>query len=154
MQQGRYNPGLFQRNKSTSLFVLLLVASLGCFYPALYARSTTASVAVYSFDIPAQPLSDALRQFAQQSRREILFSPALVAGKQSSGVVGSMSPAQALEALLKNCGITWSTTSAGIILLHGQPKSTTTEQDRVGRDRKEAHSKAMRAPGFLVSQTD
>lgn len=128
MQQGRQSPYSFQRKIGIRLYVVAFATSLACLYPVLHAQSAVASVAVYSFDIPAQSLSSALRQFAQQSRREILFTPDLVVGKKSPGVVGNMSPTQALEALLKNCGITWSTTSAGIILLHEQPKSTNTEQ--------------------------
>jgi hypothetical protein len=93
-------------------------------------RAQTAAVGavVYNFDIPAQPLSSALRRFAQQGRREILFTPDLVAGKRSQAVAGPLSPAQALEALLKDCGITWSTTSAGIILLHERPESAAAGQ--------------------------
>jgi hypothetical protein len=133
MQQGRQDSHPFQRKSGIRLcVVILLAATLACFYPKLHAQSVTSSAAVYSFDIPAQSLSSALRQFAQQSRREILFTPGLVAGKKSSGVVGSMPPTQALEALLKNCGITWSTTSAGIILLHEQPKSRTADRAKEG----------------------
>lgn len=128
MQQGRQGPGLFQRKCGTCFRVVTLVTILICGHPELRAQPVSASVSVYSFDIPAQSLSSALRQFAQQSRREILFSPGLVAGKKSPGVTGSMSPQQALDALLKNCGITWSTTSAGIILLHGRSKVSSEDQ--------------------------
>ncbi|TBU88440.1 hypothetical protein DNK44_18250 [Pseudomonas dryadis] len=99
----------------------LAVVLACCCWPALRAQPATASAAVYSFDIPPQPLSSALEQFARQSRREILFTPSLVAGKRSPGVAGTLSAAQALDALLKGCGIVWSTTSADIILLHEQP---------------------------------
>lgn len=128
MQPGRRWRHPFQRTSGIGMSVLILV-SLGVgVYPASRAQTPATSVAVYSFDIPPQTLSSALRKFAQQSRREILFTPALVAGKRSPGVVGTLSPTQALDALLKDCGITWSTTSAGIILLHEQPASTAANQ--------------------------
>lgn len=117
---------------------VLILTSLGvgaC--PASRAQTTATSVAVYSFDIPPQPLSSALRKFAQQSRREILFTPGLVAGKQSQGAVGTMPQAQALEALLKNCRISWSTTSSGIILLHEQAGSVNDERVKETHGRKE-----------------
>lgn len=125
MQLGRHDLHLPHKISRILLYAAALGVAVASIYPLVNAQPTNASVAAYSFDIAGQPLPSALRQFAQQSRQEILFAPSLVAGKKSPGVSGSMTPMRALEALLKDCGITWSTTPAGIILLHEQTESST-----------------------------
>jgi len=62
--------------------------------------------AAYRFDIPAQPLSQALNQLAVRSDREILFSPALTRGKRSPALSGVFTPEAALERLLAGSGLT------------------------------------------------
>src|SRR3990170_1603821 len=47
-----------------------------------------AQVQTFAFDIPAQPLDSALRDFARTSRQQILFDGALVRDKQSTALVG------------------------------------------------------------------
>lgn len=116
MQQGRHDYRPVNRSRSACLIACLAASMLGT--PAILYAQPAAAGSVSSFDIPAQSLSSALRQFAQQSRREILFTPSLVAGKRSPGVAGSLPSLQALEVLLKDTGLTWSTTPAGAILLH------------------------------------
>lgn len=135
MQHGRHGGRSLHCSKGARLTIVLLAVAMLNFHPALHAQPT-APITVYSFDIPAQPLSSALRQFAQQSRREILFTPGLVAGKQSPGVAGRLPPLRALEVLLQRTGLTWTTTPAGTILLHESPKSPNTGQGtKTRRDR-------------------
>jgi outer membrane receptor protein involved in Fe transport len=80
---------------------------------ALTAAPATAAVAAprhpevtLRFDIPAQPLSQALNQLALRSDREILFSPALTQGKRSPGLWGVFTAEAALERLLAGSGLT------------------------------------------------
>lgn len=61
--------------------------------------------AAYRFDIPAQPLSQALNQLAVRSDREILFSPALTRGKRSPPLGGVFTAEAALERLLAGSGL-------------------------------------------------
>ena len=49
-----------------------------------------------TFDIAAQPLGSALRQFAAQSRVEILFSSKLADNRTAPAVRGVMDPAEGL----------------------------------------------------------
>jgi iron complex outermembrane receptor protein len=58
------------------------------------------------FDIPAQPLSQALNQLALQSNREILFSPRLTAGRRGPPLRGVFSAEEALARLLSGSGLT------------------------------------------------
>lgn len=58
-----------------------------------------------SFDIPPGGLTRALQAFAEQSDRNVLFTPDMVAGRTSPGVQGQMTERQALEALLAGTGL-------------------------------------------------
>jgi outer membrane receptor for ferric coprogen and ferric-rhodotorulic acid len=62
--------------------------------------------AAVEIDIPAQPLSDALRRFAEATGVQLGYSTALVAGKTSSATEGRATPSQALSRLLAGTGIT------------------------------------------------
>lgn len=80
---------------------------------ALTAAPTVAVVAAprrpdaaLRFDIPAQPLSQALNQLALRSDREILFSPALTQGKRSERLSGVFTAEAALHQLLAGSGLT------------------------------------------------
>src|SRR5688572_18271079 len=63
-----------------------------------------------SFDIGAQSLAAALSEFARQSQREILFAPEIVNEKMTKGVHGTFPPLTALSTLLRDTGLTFSTT--------------------------------------------
>ena len=62
--------------------------------------------ATVRFDIAPQPLSQALNQLALRSNREILFSPALTAGRRSPALNGAFTPEEALARLLAGSGLT------------------------------------------------
>ncbi len=57
------------------------------------------------FDIPAQPLADALDQYAAVSHRSVVFRTVLVDGRVSSPVHGRYSPQEALRILLSGSGL-------------------------------------------------
>ncbi|TBU86950.1 TonB-dependent receptor [Pseudomonas dryadis] len=93
-----------------------------------YAQTAPEATALKSFNIPAQPLAGALREFARQSQQELLFTPDVVAGKATAGVQGAYAPAQALEILLRGTGVTAAGTPNGATLLreddHPEPAAT------------------------------
>jgi iron complex outermembrane receptor protein len=92
---------------SVSLTFLLLSTA--------YARA--AEPAPQPFDIRPQSLAAALSEFARQSHEELLFAPEVVAQKGTHGVHGTMEPLAALKILLKDSGLSYSTTPAGAILV-------------------------------------
>ena len=59
------------------------------------------------FEIPAQPLADALAMFGRQSGWQISYTPDILQGARSSPVTGSHTPATALDLLLSGTGVTW-----------------------------------------------
>ncbi len=63
------------------------------------------SAQTFSFDIPAQPLSQALSTFARQTGLQLAYSPELVQGKQAPAIRGSHDLGQALAELLSQSGL-------------------------------------------------
>jgi hypothetical protein len=74
----------------------------------------------HHFDIGAQSLSSALNEFARQSQQQILFAPDIVAQRLSSSMRGDMQSLAALKLLLKDSGLTFTTTANGTILVGNQ----------------------------------
>lgn len=69
------------------------------------AVALCASEPVRPFAIPAGEAAQTLKQFAQQAHREIVFSPATVAGVTTNAVQGEFAPEKALEAMLAETGL-------------------------------------------------
>jgi iron complex outermembrane receptor protein len=60
-----------------------------------------------AFDIPSQPLADALKQFGYQSGHDVLASPSLAEAKLSPGVAGEQDIEVALNQVLEGSGLSW-----------------------------------------------
>lgn len=82
----------------------------GCLARCAIAHATAAGTATADsadqirFDIPAQPLAGALRDFARQAEVRVSFDSAAAAGVQSPGVSGNFAPVDALRRLLNGTG--------------------------------------------------
>ncbi|UXI70519.1 TonB-dependent receptor [Tahibacter amnicola] len=61
---------------------------------------------VRAWEIPAGPLAESLTQLAQQGNVQLLFDPALVAGRSVPALKGKWPPAKALQRLLRRSGLT------------------------------------------------
>lgn len=80
------------------------------------AAPAFAQAARANFDIPAQTLGAALRQYAIQSGREVLFDPALVAGKRVVGLKGEHEVGAALDQLLRGSGLRAQTAGRTVVI--------------------------------------
>lgn len=96
---------------TTSIMALLMVNPAVAGQPArTSATSATAGspqvaqADLRAFRIPAQPLASALTAFGQQAGFQVSFNPAAVANAQSTDVVGSFSPPEALRRLTAGSG--------------------------------------------------
>ncbi len=69
------------------------------------ASLTQAAEPVVSLDIPAQPLSAALHQLAEQTGLQLVYETRLALDHRSPAVVGSLSAREALERLLQGSGL-------------------------------------------------
>ncbi len=58
-----------------------------------------------SFDLPAQPLADAIRAVGSQTNTNVLFDPPLVADRSARPLKGDLSADQALTKILAGTGI-------------------------------------------------
>lgn len=68
----------------------------------------TAQTAQTSYSIPGGPLNRVLAAFGRQSGLQIVYVPAIAAGKSSPGVSGAASPSQAVASILQGTGLTYS----------------------------------------------
>src|SRR5882724_8006775 len=66
-----------------------------------------AQAGVQAFDIPPQPLADALIQFGRQAGLQISAETSLVQNLRTNGVAGTMGRDQALAMLLAGTGLTY-----------------------------------------------
>ncbi|GEP58560.1 TonB-dependent receptor [Reyranella soli] len=81
-----------------------------------------------TFDIPAQPLAQALTAFGQQAGLQIAVNAAAVSGKSSSAVAGAMTAEQALQRLLAGTGVSYRFTSPNAVTVSGGPDSSSAVQ--------------------------
>ena len=88
-----------------------------------------------TFDIPSQPLAQALTAFGRQSGMQIAVDTAAVAGKTSGSVSGTMTAEQALRQLLAGSGLTYQFTSANAVTVAGAAPGA-------GLERRAARSRA------------
>lgn len=83
----------------------LVAASLSGPTQALAQAQPSAASALMSITIAAQPLGQALNELARQAGLQLLFPPALVAGKTAPAVSGTLTPGQAVDRLLAGSGL-------------------------------------------------
>lgn len=103
--------------------VLMATTALtGLAVPTAVMAQAASAPAGRSFDIPAQPLGDALNDFGQQSRMQISLDARMVRGASSPGVSGVMSPVQALSRLLAGTGFTYRITG-NLVTLERAPEA-------------------------------
>lgn len=81
--------------------------------PAAAAAQLDATAERFHFDIPAQPLSDALRRYASLTHQPTLFRSDLIRGRRSTAVHGVYSSEVALHRLLDGTGLTAEKSEAG-----------------------------------------
>ena len=96
---------------------LLRTASMGSLCVALWSGSALAQQQKYSFDLPEQPLSVSLREFARVSGQQIIFTEDLVWGTVGRPLHGTMSAADALDQLLQGTGLSVEHTPTGVVMI-------------------------------------
>lgn len=89
----------------TMKFFAAVLAS-GVSASALYAPAACAQDTRQNYDIEAQRLGDALRQYSDISGREVIAASSLLEGRRSTRVQGRLSPDAALSRLLSGTGLT------------------------------------------------
>lgn len=94
----------------------------------------SAASPVYSFDIPAEPLSLALHDFARVSGEQIIFTPDLVAGRSVAPLHGEFSVGEALKHLLSGTDLAADRSPPGGILIVPKKKRQAALNEGGARD--------------------
>ena len=79
-----------------------------------------AAAPTYQFDIPAEPLSQALTDFSQAASQQIIYSESLVKGRKAPGLHGSYTAAEALNALLAGTDLTVDINPSGVLMIEAR----------------------------------
>ncbi len=106
------------RSAARSLAFALLATTTLC--AALPGTAAAQSAAAY--DIAAGPLPAALNQLARQARIELVYDAPLTQGISTSGVKGSLAPAEALSRLLAGTGLTFRQTAPRTFTIERAPQ--------------------------------
>lgn len=112
--------GTFRHAFVLACFSMLAVASLGITRDA--QAQTQPKV---HFEIAAQPLDRALRQFALQSKRQVIFDPASIPARNAAAIKGDLSPEEALKAILEGSGLVFTLGKGDTLVI--TPAAATTE---------------------------
>src|SRR5215510_13543489 len=97
---------------------LLQTVSAGSLCVALWSGGASAQQQPqkYSFDLPQQPLSDSLKEYARVSGQQIIFTEDLVWGYVGKPLHGSLSATDALSQLLQGTDLYVEHTAAGAVM--------------------------------------
>ncbi|NOZ41595.1 MAG: TonB-dependent receptor, partial [Alphaproteobacteria bacterium] len=103
------------------------IASIFAMEPSAFAQDT-----VKIFNIPSQPLAQALAKFSEQADITIFASSALTAGKTSKILTGKYDTAMALENILRGSGLVAQTDHGGTIIIkrHEESAKSAAEKPR------------------------
>ena len=81
------------------------------------------------FNIPAQPLANALRAFASQGKQQLLFDEDKLARLRAPAVSGNFTPREALNLLLSGSGLAATPSSPGFFTLKDAPSAPVSASD-------------------------
>lgn len=141
----------FRRSSIRALWTLVLTASLALRTSSSFAVDLSKPV---PFDIPAQPLSSALVQFADQAGVQFTAPGASLDGLRSGGIHGRYSPTEALARLLRRTGLGYRIVDRGTVAITrpGAPAGVSGSRGPDSRAGKEG--KTGSSARFRVGQMD
>jgi Fe(3+) dicitrate transport protein len=94
--------------KPSKIYIAVLSACIGISIHGIptnaFAGDLNTAIPV-TINIPAQPLAEALKQYAKQSGKNIVFDNSLAKGKLAPAVKGNYDEGQALKKILENSGL-------------------------------------------------
>lgn len=117
MQYASQDGFKFQPVAYAILGVGLTMAMPGAALQAAPAATEQGQERTQDFQIPAQPLMDALEQFSAQSGYQVIYDAGQAAGQSSLGAQGRYSPRQALQQLTAGVAASFSQPNANSFVL-------------------------------------
>jgi outer membrane receptor protein involved in Fe transport len=118
-----------RRGYSHSLALRALAVSLAT---VAVAQPAYAQDQVYSFDIPAQDLDSALKEFARVSGQQVVFNSQDARGKTAPALKGSYSASDTLDLLLRGSGLVVERGRSGLFLIRASRSAATPAADDSG----------------------
>ncbi len=109
------SPGSRRRHRTARCLYLITVLALGA--------ATARGEPPQHYDIPAQPLNDALLQLAAAAGLELVFDADRIRGLGAEAVAGRMTAEQALQQLLRNSGYAYRFLDRRTVTLVPSPRS-------------------------------
>ncbi len=113
---------------STSFARSVLLASVCAF---ALCGTAMAQEAQHNFEIPAEPAADALRDFAKQANKRLVFPEAAVAGKQAPAISGTLSDSDVLGRLATAAGLVVVTNDGTTITLKSAGDTASTNDRQI-----------------------
>ncbi|MFC3653136.1 TonB-dependent receptor domain-containing protein [Dyella humi] len=101
--------------------VRLLLCIAVAAWAALPALAAESAATAQNYSVVAGELRNALDSLATQGDIQIVYDPALVAGKRTNGVSGRFTAAEALKQLLAGTDLNWKTINAATFVLEPAP---------------------------------
>ncbi|MFC7379195.1 secretin and TonB N-terminal domain-containing protein [Brevundimonas sp. GCM10030266] len=80
----------------------------------------------YRFDLPSQPLEQALTAFSERTGLQMLYDSELARGRQSTAISGQYEPREALALMLAESGLAARFTAAGAVVIYAGSSSAVT----------------------------
>ena len=107
-------------SRSSNKFRTALLGASAMVGVALMASPAAAQDArQYEFDMPAQPLTVALKTFGATADQQLIFSERLVEDRTAPALKGAYTPDQALAMLLAGTGLVAERTPGGVVTIRG-----------------------------------
>lgn len=122
--------------KPRKIYVAVLSACIGFSINGIstntFAGDLNTAIPV-TINIPAQPLAEALKQYAKQSGKNIVFDNSLAKGKLAPAVKGNYDEGQVLKKILENSGLEATVEDNTIVVMREREKLKKSEDIQLDR---------------------
>src|SRR5579872_6180723 len=112
-------------HRGASRVSVTVAALLACSAGALGASAAAAHGRLFHFDITPEPLSQALRTYAQICGQDVIFTEAVVAGAGTTSLVGDFTADEALSRLLAGTKLVVERSPSGALMIRRRQLSNT-----------------------------
>jgi TonB-dependent receptor len=112
------------RTTTSVLAFAILAAAAGSVSAQASGQTARASRAPVAVSAPAGDLSTALAQYSRASGLQVIADPALLRGRRTQGVAGTLTPRQAMDRLLRGTGLNWRLNGDAVVIMRGAQTRT------------------------------
>src|SRR5215469_16605277 len=117
-------PAQHRRHGGASRVSITVAAILASTVGALGASAASANGRVFHFDITPEPLSQALRTYAQICGQDVIFTESVVAGAGTTSLVGDFTADDALSHLLAGTQLVVERSPSGALMIRRRQEAS------------------------------